>query len=269
MAQSYGIMINGSDFHAGELNPNPGDPSFTEYMILGVQVAEGATLQLWDQDNKAGWAVDLDGASTTKIVKDGDHYVCNAAGCYDFYIKLKFNADQLYIGETECDGGQGGQGGQGGTTGDAYWYWKGFVDNVELNNEMEGGVFDGGLSEITVNEAGYIFVVYQVHGVPGVQYMTDGWLGTELTHATMSNCGTCTNGNKLYIPAGTYTLYLYDNGDGTVELSREPLAGKTLVGGAQAIENTEVAEKAHKVIIDGQLRIVRGEKIFDTIGRQL
>ena len=37
----------------------------------------------------------------------------------------------------------------------------------------------------------------------------------------------------------------------------------------QGIEKTEVTEKAHKVIIDGQLRIVRGDKIFDATGRQL
>jgi hypothetical protein len=80
-----------------------------------------------------------------------------------------------------------------------------------------------------------------------------------------------TSGNdKLYIPAGTYTLYLYDNGDGSVELSREQLAGKKLMDtGGQGIENTQVTEKAHKVFIDGQLRIVRGDKVFDATGRQL
>ena len=40
-------------------------------------------------------------------------------------------------------------------------------------------------------------------------------------------------------------------------------------GGSQAIENTEVTEKAHKVIIDGQLRIVRGGRTFDATGREL
>ena len=152
---------------------------------------------------------------------------------------------------------------------DAYWYWKGNVDGVEINNQIDGGVFYEGLSEITVSEAGYIFVVYQVQGSPGVQYMTDGWLGTELTHATMSNCGTCNNGNKLYIPAGTYTLYLYDNGNNTVELSRESLPGKTLVGGSQNIENTPVGRKARKAIVNGQLVIIRGDKMFDATGRQL
>ena len=67
--------------------------------------------------------------------------------------------------------------------------------------------------------------------------MTDGWLGFEVTHATMSNCGICNNGNKLFIPGGHHTLYLYDNGDGTYELSREELPGKKLVDGGEAIEN--------------------------------
>jgi len=35
------------------------------------------------------------------------------------------------------------------------------------------------------------------------------------------------------------------------------------------VENTTVSEKAHKVIINGQLRIVRGDKVFDVTGRQL
>ena len=84
--------------------------------------------------------------------------------------------------------------------------------------------FENSVSSIKVESAGYIFVVYQVVGEPGIQYMAE-YYSTE-THSTMR-----TNGNeKLYIPAGNHTLYLYDNGDGTVELSREELAGKTLMG---------------------------------------
>lgn len=33
--------------------------------------------------------------------------------------------------------------------------------------------------------------------------------------------------------------------------------------------NTQVTEKARKVFIDGQLRIIRGDKMFDATGRQL
>jgi len=153
---------------------------------------------------------------------------------------------------------------------DAYWYWKGQVDGGAIENEAGGfNIFNGGMSSISVGDAAYVFVIYQEHGVQGVQYMTDGWLGFEVTHATLNACGDCPNGNKLYLPAGDHTLYLYDNGNGTVELSREELPGKTLVGGGQGIEDNFVKEKAHKTIIDGQLRIVRGDKVFDATGRQI
>jgi hypothetical protein len=37
----------------------------------------------------------------------------------------------------------------------------------------------------------------------------------------------------------------------------------------QAIDQVEGPKQACKMIIDGQLRIVRGEKVFDATGRQL
>ena len=48
------------------------------------------------------------------------------------------------------------------------------------------------------------------------------------------------------------------------------MAGKTLVStGTEGIEQTKLDGGAHKVIVDGQLRIVRGNKVFDLTGRQL
>lgn len=275
--QSYGILVNGKMYYQGEALGEK-DYQGREQFKASVSLAQGDKWCIYDATNKASFTIAMesgDGSAKGNFTEGADAATCNVAGCYDFYIKLKWEDNSLWVqAGSNCSAtgvdistdtpGPGPQ-----PSGDAYWYWKGYVDGVELNNEMEGGIFYDGLSEISVNEAGYIFVVYQVQGVPGVQYMTDGWLGTDLTHATMSNCGTCDNGNKLYIPAGTHTLYLYDNGNGTVELSREPLAGKTLVGGTQNIENTRVMPKAGKVIIDGELRIVHGDKIFDATGRQL
>ena len=145
-----------------------------------------------------------------------------------------------------------------------YWYWKGYVDGKDIESEIDGGLFDGGISEITVQDKGYIFVVYQVHGVPGQQYMAPTY--SEATHCTMTTSGS----DKLYIPAGTYTLYLYDNGDGTVELSREQLPGKKLMDSdQQAIENISVSEQARKMMIDGVLYIRMGEKLYDIQGKQI
>ncbi len=99
-AQSYGILVNGNKYYAGTLNPTPMDPSFDEYQCLGVPVKNGDFLQLYDLQNKAAWVVELDSYSVKGIEKQGDTYVCSAAGCYDFYIKLKYEQDQLYIGSS-------------------------------------------------------------------------------------------------------------------------------------------------------------------------
>ncbi len=114
-----------------------------------------------------------------------------------------------------------------------------------------------------------LFVIYQVDGQEGVQYMTSEWIDGP-DHATLS-----VNGNgaheKWNCPMGTTTLYLYDNGDGTLEISSKPIAGKTLVGGGQGIEEVSQKSKAEsrKFIKDGKLYIRIGEKEYDATGRQL
>lgn len=192
----------------------------------------------------------------------------------------------VYDGGSGEGGGQGGGdnpgGGQGG--GDnptAYWYWKGNVDgdNIE-NEEMGSNIFQGGLSSIDVGEAAYVFVIYQVKGVQGVQYMASGWHPEE-QHLTM----TVNGDNKLYVPAGSYTLYLYDNEDGTVELSYVELQGKKLMGGGEgggqgggdnpggqgqdAVDNVTTPTVITKTIENGQVVIIKNGIRFNLLGAQL
>jgi len=161
--------------------------------------------------------------------------------------------------------------------GDKDYYLMGNVDGTQAgditvptaNELFECGVlpypFSGG-----AGQKGYFFVmVCDAGAVVGEQYMLMEY--KEGTHATLYHQPTTGAGQKLGVAAGNVTFYLYDNEDGTLELSVEPILGKKLVGGCeeQAVENTIVNEKARKQIIDGQLRIIRGDKIYDATGRQL
>ena len=146
-AGSYGIRVNDADYHAGEQNPTPADPSYQEFMVLGLSVSAGDRCQLYDQENQAGWAVELDPASVSAFTRQGDYYICCATGTYDFYIKLKFQADQLYIGVSSQGGEQGG-GGQGSGSQDYStavpaqcediilqgFYWKSYESNASYGN---------------------------------------------------------------------------------------------------------------------------------------
>lgn len=103
-AASYGILVNGNTYFAGtKVDEYEG---FTQY-LAHVQVASGDQLQLCDAENDAQWAVALNTYSVPGFTLNGDHYVASVTGCYDFYIKLKYGEDQLYIGNgSNCGSGE-------------------------------------------------------------------------------------------------------------------------------------------------------------------
>lgn len=97
-AQSYGILVNGKMYYAASYEgPDPYGGGYEQY-LSHVPVEKGDYLQLYDYDNSAAWAVDLDEASVAGFTRAGDRYNVSVTGCYDFYIKLKWEADMLYIG---------------------------------------------------------------------------------------------------------------------------------------------------------------------------
>lgn len=273
-AASYGILVNTNQFYVGTKNNNPADASFQEYMVLTVQLKNGDKVQLYDKDNKAAWAVNLDGASVQTITKAGsDYYTCTADGCYDFYIKLKMNQDQLYVGQSqsctnpakpEAIGGSDTPNPPAGTgEGNPRYYYKGHIDG-EDNEPSEATLFKGGMANLKVYEHAYIFVIYQVDGAAGVQYMTASYVDGP------SHCTLLTTGNeKFHLGPGDHKLYLYDNGNGTLELSTEPLAGKTLVNPGSALTDVAATIKAEKCIINGQVVILRGNKHYNLLGAEI
>lgn len=207
---------------------------------------------------------DVDGSGNF-TVESGVVATCNVAGCYNFWWKKQANNDKVYIGTDGDCGDTPGPGPQPGVEGNPRYYYKGYIDGGDVE-PSEATIFDHGLAELEVVSDAYIFVVYQVDGYPGVQYMTSEYVDGP-THATLLTTG----GEKFHITSGSYTLYLYDNENGTLEISTQAIPGKKLADPqpTQGIEDTVAPEKARKVFIDGQLRIVRGDKMFDVTGRQL
>ncbi len=107
-AQSYGILVNGKMYYAATYEgPDPYGEGFEQY-LAHVQVSSGDYCQLYDYDNKAAWAKPLNASSTSGFTYDEatQRYNVTAAGCFDFYIKLKWEADELYIGPgSNCGSG--------------------------------------------------------------------------------------------------------------------------------------------------------------------
>ena len=107
-AASYGILVNGKMYFAADYKgPDAMGEGFEEY-LAHVKVQAGDYCQMYDADNKAAWAKPLNSYSVAGFTYDAtsQRYNVTVTGCYDFYIKLKYEADELYIGNgSNCGDG--------------------------------------------------------------------------------------------------------------------------------------------------------------------
>ena len=267
----YGLQINGSRVVDAQAFGDPDAQGRKQYKAGCVDLQAGDVIKLINQSCGATWMVNLDPYGSYESFeggKEAGQLTCKAAGKYDFYIKMKENDDLVYVGPGEDCGGTDPVTPpvNPGVEGNPRYYYKGYIDGQDVEPGEEN-LFDHGIADLEVSDNAYIFVLYQVDGYPGVQYMTASYVDGP-THATLLTTG----GEKFHLGAGNYKLYLYDNEDGTLEISTQVIPGKKLADPQpvhQGIEDVEANVKARKVFIDGCLRIVRGDKVFDVTGRQL
>ena len=98
-AAPYGLLINGTTkleaTAVGEKDFNGRD----QFLVSCVALNQSDKVQLHDFGSGASWMCAIDPyGEYQKFTKNTDHLVCNASGSYDFYIKLKYEDDMLYIG---------------------------------------------------------------------------------------------------------------------------------------------------------------------------
>jgi hypothetical protein len=272
-AASYGILVNGTTYYPGTLVDE--FEGFTQY-LAHVPVQSGDFCQLCDADNNATWAVDLNAASVEGFTRNDNSYNVTVDGCYDFYIKLKYEQDQLYIGPgSNCGEGidiSGGQGG-GGEVDDVNFYAIGWI-NGEDHGETAWDTYEDDLMFVD----GKLTIDCQMGSYIAIKDHTGKFYYSKTETTIADNTATLAWANgwspcyKWAIPEGVnYIIIRSGSMKGNIELERVDKATYDAYtwGGNQAIEHTTVREKAHKIIIDGQLRIVRGDKIFDATGREL
>lgn len=270
-AASYGILVNGKTLFLGtKVDEFEG---FEQY-LAHVQVKSGDFCQLCDVENQAVWAVDLNTASVAGFTRNGNVYQVTTDGCYDFYIKLKYEQDELYIGNgSDCGEGIDISGSQGGDE-DVNYYVMGWINGA-----------DAGEAAYDVFEDQYLFV----DGKITLDCKMGSYIGVKdhkcnyyysKTQTTIENSSVTldwANGwspcEKWAIPEGVnYIIIRQAQFKGQIQLERVDKATYDAYhwsNGNQAIDNTTVTEKARKVFIDGQLRIIRGDKMYDATGRQL
>ena len=274
-AASYGILVNGKTYFAGELT---GEFEGFQQYLAHVQVSSGDQLQLYDVEYQSRWAVPLNTYSVAGFTYDAtnNRYNVNVDGCYDFYIKLKYEQDELYIGPgSNCgDGIDISAGGGGGEEpDDVNYYAMGWINAADAG-ETAYDTYDDNLLFVD----GKLTIDCQYGSYIGIKdhmcnyYYFRGEDDCHEDKVTLEWANGWSPCKKWAIPEGVnYIIMRSATYKGNIVLERVDKATDDAYhfGGSQAIENTPVTEKARKVFIDGQLRIIRGDKMFDATGRQL
>ena len=100
-AAPYGLLINGTT----KLEATPlSEKDFQDreqFLVSCVTLNVGDKVQLTDFANGATWMSAIDQYGEYQKFSGGKaegHLICNTAGSYDFYIKLKYEDDLVYIG---------------------------------------------------------------------------------------------------------------------------------------------------------------------------
>ena len=92
--ESYGLLIDGV-FHAG--TRNSAQTSWREYMLGGVSLTAGQTIQVYDTCSHSAWVISTYAQNSYEFPIANDHYTVTEDGIYDFYIKLIMGGDEMYV----------------------------------------------------------------------------------------------------------------------------------------------------------------------------
>lgn len=177
----------------------------------------------------------------------------------------------------DTPGGQGGgtPGGQGGgSDDDVNYYAMGWINGTDHGEaaydkfEDEYMFVDGKLA-IDCRMGSYIAIKDHL----GNFYYSRTQTTIANESVTMEWANGWTGGQKWAIPEGVNYIIIRNAAfKDKIQLERVDKATFDAYSWGnkdQGVEETKVSEKARKVFVDGQLRIIRGDKIFDVTGREL
>ena len=105
MAAPYGLLINGTTKLEATLLSNKDYQGREQYLVDCVELSSGDYVQICDfGNNDATWMSNIDPYGAYQQFTGGKtqgKITCNLTGTYDFYIKLKYEDDLLYIGTSQ------------------------------------------------------------------------------------------------------------------------------------------------------------------------
>ncbi|MBQ8302333.1 MAG: starch-binding protein [Clostridia bacterium] len=248
---------DGNEAVAFTYNPSAA-PTETSYTVAGVATLCGTE---WDVSNTANdLTLGEDGVYSIvytgvpageiafKVVKNhswakawpSSDYVLNLSEASDVTITFNPETETLNVSSVAAGGGTVTPDPDPEPTPDpepagADYYLVGWINGVDVADQSYKFV-DGKLS---INLSGDAYVA--VMDANGVWYMTDGWLGTEVSEAVLYNQTTHTltgeKFDKFFVPGGQTTISITENEDGSISITHSSGMGGGTVTPSEPAEN--------------------------------
>ena len=280
----YGLQINGSRVVDAPKFGDPDAQGRVQYKASCVSLAAGDVIKLINQSCDATWMVDIDPYGSYQSFEGGSaagQLTCKTAGSYDFYIKLKYEQDELYIGPgsncgegVDISGQGGGQGGGDPVEDDVNYYAMGWINGADHGEAAydvfeDEYLFEDGKLMIDCQMGSYIAIKDHM----GNFYYSKTPTTIANESVTMDWANGWSGGEKWAIPQGVnYIIIRSASYKNQLQLERVDKATFDAYhyGNKQGVENVQGDKgKSYKMIIDGQLRIIRGDKMFDATGKEV
>lgn len=276
----YALYVNGSSVCAFEDAGTSPDKLPQLHAVASLK--QGDKVEFCNTSCDAKWfpqnvetGGDVDGSGNFTI-ESGVVATCNVAGCYNFWWKKQDKNDRVYIGtDGDCGGqggGQGGEGGQGGVDDDVLWYAMGWIngqDHGEAASDVyeDDFLFEDGKLTIDCRMGSYVAIKDHMNNY---YYFR----GTDNCHENIVTLEWANGWSPCYkwaLLEGTQYIIIRSATfkDKIVLETVDKATYDAYHLETQGVENTKVGEKATKVLKNGRLVIVRGERMFDATGKEL
>ena len=85
-------------------NDSPLDDSFIEYSVLGVSLTAGQYVKVHSKCADASWVITKYANTSYEFAIENDAYKVSETGSYNFYLKFKMGADEIYVSCASCSG---------------------------------------------------------------------------------------------------------------------------------------------------------------------
>ena len=240
--EGYALLVNGTDLI--DLTHGEEYEGYDQWFVEGAALKAGDVVKVHSYETEASWAIGiLNPASSKHVANSEDGLVFDQDGEYTIYLKLKFEADEIYVAPLADEGGDP-------VLTDGYYLvgsfsdWKAAAENLFVANPDAEGEYQLAINLTAGDE---IKVAYVVAGVLTEWFPKEGNYIVDANHSGATTMYFRPDYKEEWAAFGGYFYIVPTSTEGIEDILSEG--------------------KAVKVLHEGKLLIMKGSHSYTPMGQ--